>query len=238
MIARAGETCEEHVAISVGTADLSGVLAYPSAGEVTLGAVIAGPHPLLGGNLRSNVVRSLRQALAEAGCAALTFDYRALDQMGSKSRDWSAITAEFWRDSRCEEEHFWVEEFRWAARALADWCGPLPVVLVGYSFGCWVVAQHAAVLDAAAVILVSPNPRRHDFSGLGSVRAPLLVIQSDGDFTCGLHEGEQWFHTLREPKQRRVLPTSGHFFRGREGELAASAVGFLRARGVLREPTC
>lgn len=238
MISTPGEICEEHVTISIGTADLSGVLSYSFAGEVGRGAVIAGPHPLLGGNLRSNVVRSLRQALAEVGCAALTFDYRALDQMDSERRDWSAITAEFWRDSRCREEQFWADDLRFATAALADGCGLHPTILVGYSFGCWVVAQHAAELEPAAVILVSPNPNRHDFSTLASARAPLFVVQTDDDFTCRPHDAAAWFETLRAPKARCVLSASGHFFRGREAELAASVLGFLRERRVLPEPSC
>ncbi len=235
----ASGNCEERVEIPAeGALHVSGVLAYPFSGEVEVGAVIAGPHPLLGGNLRCNVVRSLRQALAEAGGAALTFDYRALDQMGPEAREWSAVTAEFWRDSRCQEEFRWADDVRFAVAALAGWCGPLPTILVGYSFGCWVVAQHAAELNPAAVILVSPNPNRHDFSRLAGARAPLFVLQTDDDFACRPEDASAWFETLRAPKLRCVLPASGHFFRGREAELAASVLGFLRECRVLENSTC
>src|SRR6185436_16466218 len=110
MLGATGEICEEHVTISRDDRDLPGILSYPFSGEPGIGALIAGPHPLLGGNLRSNVVRSLRQGLASAGCAALTFDYGTPDAAGSKARDWCAITADFWRNSRCQEETVWSDD--------------------------------------------------------------------------------------------------------------------------------
>lgn len=238
MITAACEIWEECVAIPAEAADLTGVLAYPFAGDSRASAVIAGPHPLLGGNLRSNVVRSLRQALAGAGCVALTFDYRPLDRLESGSRDWSTITADFWGNGRFEEERDWVDDFRRAATAIADWCGARPTVLVGYSFGCWAVAQHAAELRPSAVVLVSPNPARHDYSPLEIARAPLLVVQADDDFACESQAGAAWFSTLREPKRRCVLSGSGHFFRGREAELADFVLGFLREHRVAGEPPC
>lgn len=238
MIAAACEICEERVAIPAEPAELPGVLAYPFAGEPRASAVIAGPHPLLGGNLSSNVVRSLRQALAGAGCVTLTFDYRPLDRLDSGSRDWSTITAEFWRNGCFEEEREWAGDFRRAATAIENWCGARPTALVGYSFGCWAVAQHAAELRPSAVVLVSPNPVRHDYSPLSSARTPLFVVQGDDDFACGSQAGAAWFHAMREPKRRRALAGGGHFFRGREAELTGAVLDFLHEHRVLGEPTC
>ncbi|MEP0848741.1 MAG: hypothetical protein HRF50_18195 [Phycisphaerae bacterium] len=238
MHAAACEICEEHVSIPVEAAGLPGVLGYPFAGKPAVSAVIAGPHPLLGGNLRSNVVRSLRQALAGAGCVALTFDYRRPDPMKTGQRDWATITAEFWRHGCVEEERDWVDDLRSAARALANWGHTGARLLVGYSFGCWAVAQNAAELNPAAIVLVSPNPGRHDFSRLADTRAPLLVVQSDDDFTHGPDADAAWFNALREPKRRCAFSGGGHFFRGREAELTACVLDFLHDHCALGALPC
>jgi len=215
------------VTVASGAARVEGILAYPFERRVNRSALIAGPHPLLGGNVDNNVVRALRRALVHAGYAALSFGYRHPDALGDGARGWSAMTAGFWRDGRCDEEALWLEDARAAAGALRDWTQPAKPLLVGYSFGCCAVAACAATVDPAGVALISPNPRRHDFAPLATCAAPLLVVQSDNDFTCTLGEGAEWFASLREPKTRVVLSAGEHFFRGCEAQLRDALLTFL-----------
>lgn len=228
----ATEICEERVTIPAASGPLDGILAYPLAGSAAVSALIAGPHPLLGGNAENNVVRALRQALAEAGCAALTFAYRPLEALESGPRDWSAITTAFWRDGRFAEEHEWVTDLRNAAKALRRWCGARPPVLVGYSFGCWASALLSESTEPPALVLISPNAKQHDFGALAHSTAPLFVVHADNDFTCDEQSAARWFDTLREPKSRSVLCAGEHFFRGSEPLLAETVLTFLGACGI------
>ena len=57
----------EDVLLRAGPYLLHGELAYPEAGRALGAVVFAGPHPLLGGNMRNNVVRCLGDGLAQRG---------------------------------------------------------------------------------------------------------------------------------------------------------------------------
>lgn len=227
MTTDAAAVCHECVTIGAGRDALAGVLAYPLDRDVAGGVLIAGPHPLMGGNVSNNVVRTLRETLAALGLAVLSFDYRAPDALGQPGRDWATATSEFWRNGRCREELAWVADARRATEFIADGCGALQIALIGYSFGCWVVAQLAAERGATAFVLISPNPGKHDFAALAHSEAPLLVIQSDNDSTCPAEAGAAWFDNLRQPKTRHVWSDGEHFFRGMEATLAESVGEFL-----------
>ena len=58
-------TVTEDVLFRAGPNLLHGELAYREAGRARGAVVFAGPHPLLGGNLRNNVVRRLGDGLAQ-----------------------------------------------------------------------------------------------------------------------------------------------------------------------------
>jgi len=66
--------------------------------------VIAGPHPLLGGNMRNNVVRCLGDGLAEMGFLTLRFDYRGVGRSRGPQGDVTRHLAEFWKTSHAPGE--------------------------------------------------------------------------------------------------------------------------------------
>ena len=109
----------ETVRIPAGHGSLEGELAYPEEAYPAGLAVLAGPHPLLGGSRNNNVVRGLADGLARCGLATLRFDYGALGG--------TADLAEFWRNSQVPDERALVHDLR-AVAFLAAGTGPgLPV---------------------------------------------------------------------------------------------------------------
>jgi len=222
---------EETVRIQGSKRVLEGNLAYPCE-QASCSALIAGPHPFLGGDRNNNVVRSLSDALASRGMVALSFDYGGVGGSEGGPENRPAAMSAFWKDGAFGEEESWVDDTGSAMASLRQWSG-LPQVLMGYSFGCWSVAQNLPESRAAAVVLISPNPGKHSFGRISSCRSPLLLVHSDNDFTCSVSEITDWFDSIRQPKTRIQLAASEHFFRGHEKELAGVVLGFLANHGLL-----
>jgi uncharacterized protein len=222
---------EETVRINGQGRVLDGNLAYP-ADQAMCSALIAGPHPFLGGDRRNNVVRSLSEALSSQGAVALSFDYGGVGASEGGPSDWPAVMSTFWKDGTFKEEGDWADDAGSALASLRTW-SDLPRVLVGYSFGCWTVTKNLSKSCAEAIVLISPNPEKHSFDELATCRVPLLLIHNDNDFTCSVSDMTAWFDSIRQPKTRVQLPASEHFFRGHEKELTNVVVEFLSQHGVL-----
>ncbi len=210
---------------------LEGTLTYP-AGHPCCSVLIAGPHPFLGGDMGNNVVSALSKALALRGAVTLRFNYGGVGASEGGPADWPKVMSKFWKDGTFDEEQDWVNDVGSALAGLRRWCDLSPVVL-GYSFGCWTAVKNLRESNAKAIVLISPNPKQHEFEPLCQSQAPLLVIHSDNDFTCAAPEMMSWFESLREPKTRIQLSAGEHFFRGHELDVTATVLGFLQHHRLL-----
>lgn len=209
---------------------LQGRITYPELARPVCAVLLAGAHPLLGGNMTNNVISALRVRLAILGCIALSFEY--CKPGDSSPNTWTALLTEFWQTHHVSLESLWQKDARSAARFLRG-TNPAPLVLVGYSFGCWAIAEMAATFDPAALILISPNPSDHDLSAASTVAAPLLVVSSDNDFSCTPDQLRIWLDSLRGPHAMCSINGAEHFFRGRETELVDRIAHFLRSNRLI-----
>ncbi|MCA9255109.1 MAG: alpha/beta fold hydrolase [Phycisphaerales bacterium] len=232
MVRNIGDILEERLRFESDGLSLEARLAYEQHIQPACAALIAGAHPLLGGHAENNVAQSLRSDLAAAGVATMTFNYRGVIRDDGSDLDWSRMVSEFWERGSVPEEALWWRDAKSALRELRR-CVEVPIVLVGYSFGCWIVSRLIDCASPAAVICVSPNPGQHDMPALRRNRGPLLVVSSDDDFSCSLDELRRWFADLPAPKQHTLIPQAEHFFRGREREVSAAATTFLVDAGLL-----
>jgi alpha/beta superfamily hydrolase len=198
-----------------------------------MGAVVlAGPHPLLGGNMHNNVVRRLGDGLARHHLVSLRFNYRGVGQSEGPATDSAEQLAQFWQTSRVPAE---LEYDRDLAAAIA-FLRPavsrdLPLALVGYSFGCTLLAR---CLPAAGslipLVFVAPTLAKHDYEGLETVTQPKLIIASDNDFAADAGRLRQWFDRLAAPKQLVQDRLDSHFFRGHEEWLVETVKEYLQAQ--------
>lgn len=119
-----------------GTPPLEGIL-FGSSGGV---AVIAPPHPMMGGHSSNPVVQALVSAVVAARHRALSFNFRGVgDSRGDPSPDPSDAD----------------EDFR-AALAVAH---GTPLIAAGYSFGAAAAIRAAAAEPRVrAVVAVAPPP--------------------------------------------------------------------------------
>jgi alpha/beta superfamily hydrolase len=218
----------ESLRFLAGAHRLEGELAYPELMPPTGAAVLAGPHPLLGGTLHNNVVRTLGDGLAGRGLASLRFNYRGVGQSEGPSLQGARQLAEFWQNSRLPGE----EEFRHDLLGAVGFVRSLmgagcPLALVGYSFGCTLLPWAIPTEGRLAVVLIAPTVGRHDLDSFVGLNHPKLVIAPEGDFATDAAELTAWFGRLAEPKEL-IRPTwDGHFFRQHEQDLTRLVGAFL-----------
>ena len=104
-------------------------------------AVVAPPHPELGGTLHDRVVYHATQGLIRVGCAVIRFTFRGA---GASEGTFTGGPGE--RD-----------DFHAAIDAAAARYPVLPVWAVGYSFGAWIAADVGAA-DPRVALLVAIAP--------------------------------------------------------------------------------
>jgi len=218
---------EERIRISSGDHDLEGMLAYACTSTPTFAAAIAGPHPLLGGDLQNNVVAALRRSVACCGGVAIAYNYSGVGESNGGPKDWPAVVAAFWETGCFDEERAWVDDMHAAMNKLNDLCN-VPTVLIGYSFGCWPCARCLNDARVSAAVLISPNPTRQDLGGVHDTSLPIGVIHSDNDFTCSTEDVCDWFSRIAPPKSIVEISAGEHFFRGCEDEVCHAVTSFIR----------
>ena len=220
----------ETVRFPAGDCRLEGELAYPP-GEPAGMVVLAGPHPLLGGNMHNNVVRGLGDGLARHGLATLRFNYRGVGGSDGPAADVAASLAAFWQTSRAPDEPHYQADLNAACTFLRSTAGhDLPLGLVGYSFGCTLLpAALPAGGGAAVFVLVAPTVGAHDYAGFETVGHPKLVIAPEGDFATDPELLAGWFARLPCRKELVEPRLDSHFFRGHEDWLVATVGAFLES---------
>jgi alpha/beta superfamily hydrolase len=224
----------EWVQFPTGPHLLEGELAYGEEADGLLGGVVlAGSHPLLGGNMHNNVVRGLGDGLAERGWATVRFNYRGVGRSQGPPVDVARHMAEFWETSHVPGEMSWWQDVQGAAHFLHPLVGPgKPLVLIGYSFGCALLPSVRLLEPPAALVLIAPPLAKHDYSEFTTVESPVLVIVSEDDFTGEPECLRECFDQLPLKKVLIQAPLDNHFFRGHEPWLVDTVSAFLQEYGV------
>jgi uncharacterized protein len=219
----------EDVLFRAGSYLLHGELAYPEAGRARGAVVFAGPHPLLGGNMRNNVVRGLGDGLAQMGLLTLRFDYRGVGRSQGPLVDIARHMAEFWQTSHAPDEMDLWQDVQGAAEFIRQASPGLPLALIGYSFGCALLPYVKPQDTLAALVLIAPTVAKHNYDSFLSVKIPTLVVASEDDFATDAQRLEDWFGTLAMPRQLVRQRCDNHFFRGHEEWLVETIFQFLVA---------
>ena len=215
----------EQVRFPSGPYRLEGELVYPIDDAPVGAAVVAGPHPLLGGDMDNNVVAGLADGLAARGLATLRFNYRGVGGSGGPAVDSAAHLARFWATSHVDDEG----DFRFDLIAACDFLRSLtarPPALIGYSFGCTLLPHAAGA--AGPLVLIAPTVGVHDYDAYDGLIHPLLVVASEDDFAADAARLRRWFGRLAAPKLLLQPRLDDHFFRGHEDWLAETTFAFLR----------
>jgi len=170
------------------------------------GAVIAPPHPLMGGSMDSSVVSEVAFACDKAGLASLRFNWRGV---GASAGQPSGEVADA------------LEDYS-AALDFIEESAAAPIVACGYSFGA---VAAVAVSDRPTVrrlALVAPPPSYIDVDRLKAFPGKVFMAAGNVDQFVDLAELERIASELKDA-DLVVLEDTDHFFNmGRGLEVLSS----------------
>jgi alpha/beta superfamily hydrolase len=157
-------------------------------------ALIAHPHPLMGGTKDHKVVTTLARALYALGHVTLRPNFRGVGGTEGTHDEGRGETADLIAVARHARARY----------------GDLPLTCAGFSFGSFVQTRVARQVKPDQLILVAPAVSRFE---TGEVPAGTLVIHGELDDVVPLTAVLDWARPQNLPVV--VVPGGEHFFHGR-----------------------
>jgi alpha/beta superfamily hydrolase len=175
-------------------------------------ALVAHPHPLMGGTMDNKVAVTLGKTFHNLGYATMRFNFRGAGRSEGVFDQGLGETD----DAQAALDH--------AARFYAS----DHLVLAGFSFGTYVQTRLWQRIRAARPVerLVLAGPAVNRFA-LDSVPDDTIVIHGEDDDVVPLGDVLTWARPQQLPVV--VFPGCGHFFHGRLTQLQRVIAGMWRA---------
>ncbi len=171
-------------------------------------ALVCHPNPIQGGSMLNKVVSTLQRSARDCGYTTLRFNYRGVGASAGAS------------DMREGE----VDD----AEAAADWLlarhPGLPLTLLGFSFGGFVVASLAARLEARGVVvekvfMVAPAVMRLGADFVLPSHGQITLIQPEQDEVIEPQRVFDWSAAQARAHELLKVAECGHFFHGKLTDL-------------------
>jgi len=202
---------DQKVTFPAGSLTLEGRLWTSTSGQ-DLGVVLCHPHPLRGGDMYSNVLCAVAEALWQHDVTTLRFNFRGTGGSqgthGGGDTEGDDVVAAVDYLLRCQ-----------AVSTLA---------VVGYSFGAAVgLLAGAADPRVTTLVAVAPPVGRLEAAALLTCCKPKLFVTGDADSVCPLPALHDLMARCPDPKALTVIPSANHFFLGRESEVAQAVTTFV-----------
>jgi alpha/beta superfamily hydrolase len=196
---------------------LESVLWRPTGSAATMAAVVCHPHPLFGGTMHNKVVFQAAKVLDSLGVAVLRFNFRGAGLSEGKH-------------DRGRGE---VEDVRAALKFLAEDFPGTPLLVAGFSFGCW-VGLRAGCQDARVdkLIGIGAPVNDSDFSYLSDCAKPKLFVHGGNDEYGDREKVRQMVTALPGENELVVVDRVDHFFTGRIEELGKAITEWLEHGAV------
>lgn len=203
---------------------LEAILWKPTAkAETPLAAVVCHPHPLFGGTMHNKVVYQAAKSLDGLGIPVLRFNFRG-----------TGLSAGEHDRGRGE-----LDDVRAAIEFLSNEFPSTPLLVCGFSFGCWVGLRVGCSDDRVPELIGLGTPVNHtDFSFLRQCAKPKLFVQGANDQYCDIGKLEALVESVPGENGLVVVSDADHFFAGKLSELQAAITGWLSKRHPeLRQPS-
>ena len=193
---------------------LEGILATPQGKGPFAAVILCHPHPLYGGTMDNNVIRSLSETLTRASFASFRFNFRGAG--GSQGRFGHGLGEQ-------EDVRAAISFVSAAGKVDAQRIG-----LAGYSAGA-AFALPAAVNDARikALAAISPPLSMFSFDLLRDCPKPKLLISGNRDDFTPPRQFLEFCQSLSKPEECQMIEGADHFWRGYESRLAAKVTAFF-----------
>ena len=208
--------------------ELEGRLAVPSDGMLHPGAVLCHANPAAGGHMDMQLMVAIENSLSELGIATLRYNSRGIgNSEGTVSKTpGKRLVA---REGIAETEDVGAAlEFL----GMQEGVDASRLALVGHSFGARITLAYLAGntdhRDISAVVCIGLPVAWRDLSDYGQWPHPKLFITGEKDDFCPPDRLAEFVGGLPEPSTIVTLRNTGHFFEGREEDLADTVGTFLR----------
>ena len=178
-------------------------------------ALVCHPHPLFRGTMHNKVVYQAAKSLDALGLAVLRFNFRG-----------AGLSAGTHDQGRGE-----LGDVRAALDFLAVEFPDVPLLLVGFSFGCW-VGLRVGCADARVVELIGLGTpvNTTDFSYLESCEKPKLFVHGSNDEHGAIEKVEALVASLPGENRLVVVEGADHFFAGKLDQLDRAVTTWLAER--------
>ena len=193
---------------------LEAVLWTPAGSTPTMAALVCHPHPVYGGTMHNKVVFQAAKALDSLGIAVLRFNFRG------------AGLSEGTHDRGIGE----VDDVRAALEFLAREFLGTPLLVAGFSFGCW-VGLRAGCEDARVekLIGIGAPVNNSDFSYLLRCGKPKLFVHGSNDEHGDVEKVRELVASLPGENELVVVDRVDHFFTGKIEELGRAITEWLKS---------
>ncbi len=171
-------------------------------------ALIAHPHPLMGGTKDNKVVTTLARTFYALGYAALRPNFRGVGGTAGEHDECRGETDDLIAVAAYARHRF----------------GQVPLALAGFSFGGFVQTRVIKRLHPDQLVLVAPPVSRFE---TGTVPVGTLVIHGELDDVVPLEAVLDWARPQDLPVV--VVPGGEHFFHGRLHLLQQIVTQYCRA---------
>jgi alpha/beta superfamily hydrolase len=194
---------------------LEAILWSPSAGSPPLAALVCHPHPLFSGTMHNKVVYQAAKSLDALGLPVLRFNFRGTGMSEGKH-------------DRGEGER---GDVRAALDFLAAEFPGLPLLVAGFSFGCW-VGLRAGCEDARVTSLIGLGApvNSTDFSFLTRCEKPKLFVHGANDIYGAVDKLKSMVATLPGENRLVVVEDADHFFVGKLDQVDRAITTWLTER--------
>lgn len=206
---------------------LEGQLHIPEDGMLHAAVVLCHANPSAGGHMDTKLMLAIEAALIASDFAVLRYNSRGVQGSTgkiSRSADRKLVVPEGAPET---------EDVGAALDFLAMQSGvdQSRLALVGHSFGSRVslayLASHKDDSRVGAIVCIGLPVAWRNLGYLGQWPYPKLFVTGEHDDFSPPAKLAEFVATLPEPKTQVTLPNTGHFFEGREGDLAAVVDDFL-----------
>jgi alpha/beta superfamily hydrolase len=179
---------------------LEAILWSPSKDKPSRAAVVCHPHPLFSGTMHNKVVYHAAKSLDALGFPVVRFNFRGT--------------------GRSEGKHDRGEGERGDVRAALDFLTAefpnVPLLVAGFSFGCW-VGLRAGCEDTRVTSLIALGApvNNSDFSYLTRCAKPKLFVHGANDIYGAVEKVKSLVASLPGENRLVVVENADHFFVGK-----------------------
>ncbi|MGB6685977.1 MAG: alpha/beta family hydrolase [Candidatus Acidiferrum sp.] len=200
---------------------LEAILWSPSVGSPPMAAVVCHPHPLFGGTMHNKVVYQAAKSLDALGLPVLRFNFRGTGLSEGKH-------------DRGEGER---GDVRAALDFLAGEFPNTPLLVCGFSFGCW-VGLRVGCEDARVKLLIGLGApvNNADFSYLLQCEKPKLFVLGANDVYGAPDKLKRLAASVPGENRVVIVEDADHFFVGKLDQVDRAIQDWMNERSSESRP--